>query len=446
MRTIKIKEGLDLPIKGSPKQEITDTKMPIRVAILGDDYAGLKPTMAVTLGDKVKLGQLLFTDKKMPGVKYTSPGAGKVVGIHRGPKRRFLSVVVELDGDSEVTFKAYSADDAKNLSSDKIKDQLLESGLWTAMRSRPFGKVANPADSPHSIFINGMDTKPLAPSVPVTLKGKEESFKLGVELLSKLVEDKTYVTIKPGEEVPVPQISSLEVVAFDGPHPAGLPGTHIHFLDPAGRNKTVWHVDAQHVAAIGVLFSTGKLNMDRIVAIAGPSVNEPRLIKTRVGARISEIVEGELSSGENRIISGSVLSGFKAEGPEDFLGFFEQLITVLPENRKRYFLGWLLPPFGIHSIKNLTFFPGKNYNFDTALNGALRPIVPIGSYEKVMPLDIIPNYLLRALAVEDVEESESLGCLELVEEDLALCTYVCPSKVIHGENLRRNLTTIEKEG
>jgi len=242
---------------------------------------------------------------------------------------------------------------------------------------------------------------------------------------------------------------SIEVEEFKGPHPAGLPGTHIHFLDPVNRNKVVWHVQAQDVVAIGKLFVTGKLCCDRIVSLAGPQVKNPRLLRTRIGASIEELADGELQDGENRVISGSVLSGRVAGGSLGFLGRYHQQITVLEEGNQREFLGWLTPGFNKFSLKKILFsalMPGKKFAFDTALNGGKRSVFPIGSYEKVMPMDIIPTYLLRSMMVDDVEEAEKLGCLELVEEDLALCTFVSPAKQDYGIVLRRNLTIIEKEG
>lgn len=449
MGIIKIKRGLNLPINGEPNQTAAEAKTVKRVAILGRDYVGMKPTMEVQVGDNVKLGQVLFTDKKMEGVKYTSPGAGKVIEINRGEKRIFLSLVIELAGNDEVAFKSFSESEIKSLDKESVKTQLIESGVWTTIKSRPFGKVADPNSSPHSIFVTAMDTNPLAPSVAKLLEGNENNFKNGLMLLSKLTDGKLYLCKSPSEKIPTADINNLLVEEFDGPHPAGNPGTHIHFLDPVSRKKTVWHVNAQDAAAIGSLFTSGKINVERTIAICGPSAKNPRLIKTRVGASISELTEGEIKDGETRIISGSVLSGRHAFDAEAYLGRFHQQVTLLEEGRKREFLGWLSAGSNLYSVKNIVIsklFRNKKFDFNTSTNGGPRAIVPIGSYEKVMPLDIIVSYFLRAIAVDDVEEAEALGVLELDEEDLALCTYVCPSKIDHGINLRRNLTLIEKEG
>jgi Na+-transporting NADH:ubiquinone oxidoreductase subunit A len=294
-----------------------------------------------------------------------------------------------------------------------------------------------------------MDTNPLAPSVAKILHGKERHFENGLTILSRLTEGRVYLCKSPGEAIPQPQVGSMSVIEFSGPHPAGNVGTHIHFIGPAGRNRQVWYINAQDVVDVGILFTSGKLNVERIISLAGPSVRNPRLIKTRTGASVEDITKGELKEGEHRIISGSVLSGHEAHGATGFLGKYHQQISVIPEGRKREFLGWLTPGLSLYSSKNIMLsrlFPHKKFAFTTSTCGDKRAIVPVGAYGKVMPLDIMTTYLLRALAVDDVEEAEKLGCLELDEEDLALCTFVCPSKIDHGFELRRNLTLIAKEG
>jgi len=449
MATIKIKKGLNLPINGEPVQKVSEGNKITSVALLGGDYVGMKPTMQVAVGDQVRLGQLLFTDKKIPSVRYTSPGAGKVISINRGHKRVFLSIIIELDGDDEITFDSYSTKQLDSLDREKIISQMLESGLWTTLRARPFSKVADPETTPHSIFITAIDTNPLAPSSEKILQGNEKNFTNGLKIISKLTDGKVFLCKAPESNIPTEENGTLTIQEFAGPHPAGNVGTHIHFLDPVGRKKIVWYVNAQDVVALGILFTTGKLSVDRIVSLAGSGLKNPRLVKTRIGASVNDLCDGELTDGENRIISGSVLSGHTATDVTAFLGRFHQQISVIDDSRKREFFGWLMPGLNVYSVKNVfmsSLIPKKKFNFNTLMQGGPRGIVPIGAYEKVMPLDILPTYLLRALAADDVEDAENLGCLELDEEDLALCTFVCPSKIEHGENLRRNLTLIEKEG
>lgn len=443
---IVIKKGLDLPIAGAPKQEIEDGPAIGKVAVLGVDSMDLRPTMAVSEGDSVKKGQLLFEDKKTPGVRYTSPASGKVIGVHRGAKRALLSVVIEVAGDEEERFEQHVGTAPDQLSRQQVRDTLVESGLWTALRTRPYSKVPMPASAPHSIFVTAMDTNPLAADPQAVLRESEDDFARGLTLLGKLTEGPVYVCKAPGVSIAA---AEAQVVEFAGPHPAGLPGTHIHFLDPVGAAKTVWHIGYQDVVACGKLFATGSLWTERVVALGGPQVEQPRLLRTRQGACLSELTAGQLQPGENRVIAGSVLAGRVASGPLDFLGRYHAQVSVLAEGREREFLGWQKPGVDKFSIKNVfasKLLPSQLFDFTTSTEGSDRAMVPIGSYEQVMPLDILATLLLRALIVEDTDRAQALGCLELDEEDLGLCTFACPGKHEYGPILRRNLARIEREG
>lgn len=449
MGIIKLKKGLDLPIKGKPAQEVSNANKVTRVALLGNDYPGMKPTMLVKEGDIVKLGQPLFTDKKNPSIKFTSPGNGKIIEINRGDKRVFLSLVIELIGNDEIEFPAVTQNGIAKLKREEIIERLIDSGEWTSIRVRPFSKVANPETTPHALFITAMDTNPLSPSIEKIISFNENYFKTGLEVLSKLTDGKIFVCKAPGSGIPVIDSPQFSVEEFQGPHPAGNAGTHIHFLSPVSRKRFVWYTNAQDVIAIGYLFSTGKIMTERIISLAGSSVKNPRLLRTRKGASVTQIIENELKDTNYRAISGSVLSGRTAVDAEAFLGRFHQQISVIPNPVKRSFLGWLNPFVNNYTMKNVVFsklFLSKEYEFTTELYGGKRAIVPSGSFEEVMPMDILPTYLLRALAVKDVEEAEQLGALELDEEDLALCTFSCPSKLDYGPMLRENLSIIEKEG
>lgn len=449
MGIIKLKKGLDLPIKGKPAQEVSNANRVTRVALLGNDYPGMKPTMLVKEGDIVKLGQPLFTDKKNPSIKFTSPGNGKIIEINRGDKRVFLSLVIELIGNDEIEFPAVTQNGIAKLKREEIIERLIDSGEWTSIRVRPFSKVANPETTPHALFITAMDTNPLSPSIEKIISFNENYFKTGLEVLSKLTDGKIFVCKAPGSGIPVIDSPQFSVEEFQGPHPAGNAGTHIHFLSPVSRKRFVWYTNAQDVIAIGYLFSTGKIMTERIISLAGSSVKNPRLLRTRKGASVTQIIENELKDTNYRAISGSVLSGRTAVDAEAFLGRFHQQISVIPNPVKRSFLGWLNPFVNNYTMKNVVFsklFLSKEYEFTTELYGGKRAIVPSGSFEEVMPMDILPTYLLRALAVKDVEEAEQLGALELDEEDLALCTFSCPSKLDYGPMLRENLSIIEKEG
>jgi Na+-transporting NADH:ubiquinone oxidoreductase subunit A len=452
MRLTKIKKGLNVPIIGEPEQVVTEGKVSKKVALIGYDYVGMKPTMAAAVGDRVKLGQLLFTDKKMTGVNFTAPGAGTITAINRGPKRVFESIVIELDDkEDEITFDSYKEDQLADLDAEKVKDNLTRSGLWLSLRARPFGRTANPAETPHSIFVTAMDTNPLAPSVEKILAGSEKDFQNGLKVISRLTAGKLFLCKSPGANIPTVDLASLSAAEFSGPHPAGNVGTHIHFLDPVHRGKTVWHINAQDVVAVGKLFTTGRIPVERVVSLAGPAVKRPRLIKTRIGASVEDLVADELkeNGAQVRVISGSVLSGRAAAGPVAFLGRYNQQISALEEPGKRRFFGWLNPGLNIYSVKPIllsSLFRRKKFAFNTDINGGHRSIFPLGVYEDVMPMDFEITYLLRALMVKDVEEAENLGCLELCEEDLALCSFVSPSKIEYGPVIRENLTIIEKEG
>ncbi|CAI8788427.1 Na(+)-translocating NADH-quinone reductase subunit A [Methylocaldum szegediense] len=450
---IRIKKGLNLPITGEPEQTIhNDGNVVKSVALLGLDYVGLKPSMHVSEGDRVRLGDTLFSDKQYPKVLFTSPGCGVVKAINRGAKRVLQSVVIELDGDDSVQFQSYEQSELANLTTEQVKENLLASGLWTSLRTRPYSKVPNPDTTPHSIFVTAIDTNPLAARPEVIIQERVQDFKNGLTVISKLTEGKIYVCTSPNSSLPSGEGGRFEISEFEGPHPAGLVGTHIHFLDPVSATKTVWHLDYQSVIAIGSLFTTGQLNVERVISLAGPMVKRPRLIRTRLGANLSDLVQDELvPDKEVRVISGSVLSGQKAEGWSDYLGRYHNQVSVIEEGRQRDFMGWVVPDRGKYSFLNvlLSSLPkerGRKFPFTSAKYGSARAIVPVGVYEDVVPLDILPTQLLRSLVVGDTDMAQALGCLELDEEDLSLCTFVDPGKHDFGPVLRKNLTQIEKEG
>ncbi|MGI9278474.1 MAG: Na(+)-translocating NADH-quinone reductase subunit A [Endozoicomonas sp.] len=443
---IKIKQGLDLPITGAPEQSISDGRAVRSVAVIGFDYVGMKPTMAVAVGDRVKKGQELFIDKKTPGVRYTAPAAGVVAAINRGEKRVLQSVVIDVDGDDEVAFTEHKPEALSALTAEQVETQLNESGLWAALRTRPFSKVPALGSRPSSIFVTAIDTNPLAANPEVIISEHAEAFEQGISILGKLSGGKIFLCKAPGARIPAGIATAEE---FDGPHPAGQPSTHIHFLDPVNASKTVWQINYQDVIAVGKLFTTGKLFTDRVVSLAGPQVEKPRLVRTRVGANTDELTAGELKEGDNRIISGSVFGGRIAKGSFAFLGRYQTQVSVLEEGNERLFMGWVNPTVNRHSVLNVLtsgLSRSKLFNFTTTTNGGERAMVPVGQYETVMPLDILATQLLRAIVVGDTEMAQKLGALELEEDDLALCTYVCAGKYEYGPILRDNLTRIELEG
>ena len=445
---IRIKRGLDLPITGAPEQRI-EAGRPVRsVAVIGFDYHGMKPTMAVQVGDRVKLGQVLFSDKKTPGVVFTAPGAGTVSAIHRGEQRVLQSVVIDLDGDDAVEFARYGDADIDRLDEQQVRANLIDSGLWAALRTRPFSKVPAIDARPHSIFVTAMDTHPLAADPVVVIAEHKEDFARGLRVLARIAP--VLVCHADGTQMPCSGLANVRTETFAGPHPAGLAGTHIHFLDPVGADKSVWSLNYQDTIAIGKLFATGRLWTERVVAIAGPMVDKPRLVRTRLGANLDELAAGELKVGRPvRVISGAVFGGRSSRGACAFLGRYHLQVSCLEEGTEREMLHYLRAGANKHSVMNLyisKLSPGKLFDFTTSTNGSPRAMVPIGNYEEVMPLDVLPTQLLRALIVGDTEMAQKLGCLELDEEDLALCTYVCAGKYEYGPILRDNLARIEKEG
>ncbi|HEY1029630.1 MAG TPA: Na(+)-translocating NADH-quinone reductase subunit A [Pseudomonas sp.] len=444
---IKIKHGLDLPINGGPVQRI-DAGRPIRsVAVIGPDYHGMKPTMEVQVGDRVKLGQVLFSDKKTPGVHFTAPAAGVISAIHRGERRVLQSVVIDVEGDEQITFAQYSAEQLATLSQEQVRENLLQSGLWTALRTRPFSKVPAPEAQPSSIFVTAVDTHPLAADPQVVIAEHAADFENGLKVLTRLA--KVFLCKAEGANIPGEALTDVQSESFAGPHPAGLPGTHIHFLDPVSVTKSVWHIGYQDVIAVGKLFTTGQIWVERVVSLAGPVVEQPRLLRTRLGASLEELTAGQLKPGHDRVISGSVFGGRTARGPYAFLGRYHNQVSCLAEGRDREMLHYLRAGVNKHSVLNVfvsKMMGGKLFDFTTTTNGSPRAMVPVGNYEAVMPLDVLPTQLLRYLIVGDTEMAQKLGCLELDEEDLALCTYVCAGKYEYGPILRDNLSRIEKEG
>ena len=446
---IKIKRGLDIPLAGAPAQDL-DTSITTRAAaLIGPDYHGMKPTMAVQVGDIVKKGQLLFTDKKCEGVRYTAPAGGRVAAINRGAKRAFQSIVIEVDGDEAEAFPQHTPESARALSADDIREQLIQSGQWTAIKARPFGRVADPATTPSGLFITAIDTHPHAPDPEQIIAREAHAFVLGQALLAELVTCPVYLCAAPGSDIPEAGHERVSRHDFSGPHPAGLPGTHVHFLMGASSQRIAWTIGYQDVIAVGRLFLDGALYTDRIISIAGPAASKPRLVLSRLGTDLQALVAGEQEGDDARLISGSVLGGRGVQSDTAYLGRYHSQVSLVKEGKDRAFMGWLSPGLKKHSVMGIylsSWLGSKPVAMSTNTNGSERAMVPVGAYEKVMPLDILPTQLLRALLVGDTETAQALGCLELDEEDLALCTYVCPGKYEYGGILRDNLTRIEKEG
>lgn len=444
---ITIKKGLSLPISGAPRQEILEGQKVSSIALVGYDYHGMKPTMLVREGDKVIKGQPVFTDKKNEGVIYTAPASGTVKEVNRGAKRFFQSLVIEKQGSEAVEFKSFSAQEIAGLETDAVVEQLVQSGQWTALRTRPYSKVPAIKSQPRAIFVQAMDTNPLAADPEVIIAERSEEFMAGLQVLKKLTEGKVWLCKAPGASIPT--VDGVSVEEFAGVHPAGNPGTHIHFLEPVSASKTVWTIGYQDVIAYGHLFTTGQIDISRVVSLAGPEVKNPRLIRTEMGACLETLVSGEVQVDDFRTISGSVFGGRTAAGPVAYLGRYHTQVSILRNDYSRPMVHFLQLGRESHSVKKTflsSLFKDKLFNFSTTTNGSERGMIPIGQYEQVMPLDILATQLLRAIVCGDLESAEQLGALELDEEDLALCTYACFAKYEYGPILRDTLTKIEAEG
>ena len=439
-------KGLELPQAGKPEQRIYAGNPVSRMALLGRDYPGIKPTLLVQPGDTVKLGQPLFVDRKNPRIAFTSPACGRVAAINRGERRVFVSLTIEADGNEEMLFPTLEPADIPLLTGAELETRLLESGLWSGLRTRPFSRIPLPGSRPDAIFVTALDTNPLAADPAVIIAEKTGFFQAGLQALTRLTDGKVYLC--QAGNVDLPAADGVVTASFSGPHPAGLPGTHIHVLYPVDMQRIVWHLGYQEVIAIGTLLLTGRIMTERIVSLAGPGVKQPRLLRTLLGADLEELTAGNLLPGDNRLISGSVLSGHQASGDTAFLGRYHNQVSVLAEERQRRFLDWLMPGRDKHSVKRLfagSLFPPRDLPLTTSVHGSPRAMVPVGAYEKVMPLDLQITWLLRSLLANDPDMARNLGCLELDEEDLALCSYVCPGKIDYGAQLRQILNRIEEE-
>lgn len=437
---IKISKGLDLPISGAPLNIVSDEPKVSSVAVLSNDFVGMKPTMLVKEGDSVKAGQKIFEDKKNIGVFYTSPCGGTVRNINRGDKRKFLSIELDID-DTNEEFKFFDMGNTSN----EIKDCLINSGYWNCFRTRPFNRTPNVNDIPNAVFINCCDSNPLSMDPYNIISLNEADFREGLKVLSQLFKCNMNL-IYQNDNFDISN-EDFEYFQFKGPHPSGLPSTHISKIYPVNLNRTVWTINYQDIISIGFLKKNNKIRTSRLISLGGPSVHEPSLLNVRVGGNIDEICAGKLKP-NSRIISGSVLHGHESEGVMNYLGFYDSQISAIPDEVNNIFMNWLMPGSTLHSKLNVfisSFIKPKNFIFNTSIGGGDRAIVPISSYEEVIPMDILATQLLKALVVSDIDMAVDLGMLELVPEDLALCSYVCPSKYDYSSILMDNLNKLYQE-
>ncbi|MCV0428559.1 MAG: Na(+)-translocating NADH-quinone reductase subunit A [Roseibium sp.] len=447
MQSFKLKKGLDLPVTGAPVQEISDEREVRTAAVLAADYIGLKPRLVVQEGDVVGVGAPVFFHKDTPDVMVTSPVAGRVKAINRGARRVLISVEIEVDAEAASPVKFAEVGDISTSSG--LVERLCASGLWTSFRTRPYSAVPDPASRPAAIFVTAMDTEPLSADPAVIIADSGDAFEKGLEAVASLSDGKTHLCFAAGASIPGHNVKGVEASEFSGPHPAGLAGTHMHFLDAPSSAKTVWTIGYQDVIAIGRLLQTGNFDPSRVIALTGPLCANPRLIRTVSGASMTELAEGEIAGDAPvRLISGSILSGRLGEGNSAYLGRYARQITLIEEDHKQIPMGWIRPMPSKYAFQPVlgSAFSKKLYALTSNLNGGRRAMVPTGTFEELMPQDFLPTQLLRALLVMDTDQAQALGALELDEEDLGLVGFACPAKYEYGMALRDCLTKIEKEG
>ncbi len=443
--TIKLRKGLNIKLKGSAKPETEILPVPATVALKPTDFPGLTPKLIAKTDTLVKAGDALFYDKYHPEILFTAPLGGKVISVNRGERRKILEIVIETD--VKAGFVEFTKADPGSLSGDEIKGQLLKSGLWPFIKKRPYGVVASPSEKPVSIYISAFDTAPLAPDYSFVLKGQMGTFQTGINALAKLTTGKVNLGVNPNSAFAA--IKNAVVNTFDGPHPAGNVGIQIHNIKPISKGDVVWTINVQDVLFIGRLFETGKVDYSRIIALTGSEVENPKYYKTVLGAPVSSVTGGKLKNAQykQRIISGNVLTGSRVK-PQNFLGYYDSMVSVIPEGDEYEFMGWATP--GIDKFTaSKTFlsklFPKKEYVLNANLHGGERAFVLTGQYEKLVPMDILPVHLIKAILVNDIDKMEQLGIYEVIEEDFALCEYACTSKVKVQEILRTGINTMIKE-
>ncbi len=450
MAVFNIKRGLDIPLAGKPGSDLETAPSPPVIALKPSDFLGVKPRILVKEGDRVRCGTPLFCAKHLPDIVFVSPGAGTVQQIVRGFRRAVVEMVIELDQSEEwIVHDNWDTQQIRSAQAEVLIRSMMAGGVWPMLRQRPLGKIADPNRRPQAIYINGMDTEPLAADPDIIMTGRESEFRMGVEILKRLTDGAVYLTLKYGSNA-IPAYQNLDGVIihhFKGPHPAGLVGTQIRFIEPIKPGQVIWYLRAVDVVHIAEFFHTGRFPVQRVLAVSGSGLTDRKYLRTRLGVPVSTLVANRESDGVHRYISGSVLSGTTVQR-NGFMGFYDTTCTVLPDEEKRELFGWGMPGLKKFSIFNTfasSLFPLREYEMDTRTNGGLRPIVNIGAWDRVFPLDIHLSYLIRAILAGDLEEAESLGLLELTEEDVSLCTFACASKIELGEIIRKGLDLYEAE-
>lgn len=447
-KVIKLKKGLDIQLKGKAEQMVQRAEKVTRYALKPTDFRSLTPKLAVKVGDVVKAGDVLFVDKATPDIKFTTPISGVVEFINRGERRKLLEVVVK--SDTEIQYKDFGKAEISKLKRADIVARLLDSGVWPFIKQRPYDIIANPSDTPKAIFVSAFDSAPLAPNYEFVLSNEEKNLQTGFDCLQKLCNKNVNLNCwgNNAANSVFSKMKNVEINYFAGPHPCGNVGVQIHHLNPINKGETVWTVNIQDVAIIGRLFNEGYFDARKVIALTGSEVSKPQYYQTILGASVQELLNGKLNNVvDQRIISGNVLTGSKVE-KNGFLGYYDNQLTIIPEGNHYEFLGWAAPGFNKFSASKLfpSFLcPKKQYSLDTNYHGERRAFVVSGQYEKVFPMDIYPVYLLKACLAQDIDQMEQLGIYEVAPEDMALCEFVCTSKIPVQQILNEGIALMMKE-
>jgi Na+-transporting NADH:ubiquinone oxidoreductase subunit A len=447
-KNVVLRRGYDIRLPGAAQKQIDAVVPSDVIAVKPPDFATITPKMLVEPGDEVLAGQPLFSDKNRPDIQICSPVSGEVAEIVRGEKRRILEVRI-LPDKTGTRYVSFPIADPAALSRDELIERLLQSGCWACIRQRPYSIIADPNDTPKAIFVSCFDSAPLAPDLDYVKDFEPENFNAGLTALRQLASGDLHLGLRPGQpEGDFPAVPPDHHHYFKGPHPAGNVGIQIHHIDPIRKGETVWYVHLQDVIVVGRLFREGRYRADRVVALTGSGIERPQYFRVTAGQRLGELLGDRLRPGKHRIIQGNVLSGQNSSS-DDFLSFYTNQITAIPEGDQPEFLGWLLPGFGKLSLSRTYFswlFPKRAYNLDTNLHGEERAFVMTGQYDKVLPMNVLPVFLLKAILAKDVERMEQLGIYEIAEEDFALCEFVCTSKIPVQKIVAEGLDLIRTEG
>ena len=444
-KVIKIKKGVDVNLKGKASEVLMAGKSSLTYALVPDSYVGVVPKVIANIGDKVKAGSPLMIDKKRPEIKFVSPISGELIAVNRGEKRKILSVVVKPDAQNE--YENFGKKNVASLSEEEVKDAILNAGMWPFIIQRPYDRIATPSDNPRDIFVTANFTAPLAPNFNFILKGEEENLQAGLIALSKMTAGKVYLGVNSAFNSSS-KFQNTELVQIEGPHPAGNVGVLINQVAPINKGDLVWTLNATDVILIGRMLNTGKADFTRLVAVTGSETTEQGYVKAIAGCTIESLIGGRMQDGSTRIISGNVLTGTKVE-LTDYLLAYDNQVTVIPEGDDNHeFLGWGVLGFNKFSVSRSYFswlMGKKEYTIDARIQGGKRAMIMSNEYDKVFPMDIYPEYLIKAILAYDIEKMENLGIYEVAPEDFALCEFVDTSKIELQNIVRKGLDLLYKE-